>query len=87
MTKATDKLKHLTGDLLTVSEGQTMTIKAGSMVAGRDGARVAAESLHLLGQRKAEKEPRHSFSSKAILPNLSQTVQPTGNQTFKYMSQ
>lgn len=45
MTKATDRRKHLTGGLLTVSEGYT-AIMVGSRAAGRLGARAVAESLH-----------------------------------------
>jgi hypothetical protein len=44
MTGVTLKRKHLTGGLLTVSEGKSMTIMVGSMAAGRGGVGAIAEN-------------------------------------------
>ena len=56
MTKATYKRKHLIGSLLTVSEGESMTIMAGSMGEGRrHGAGAVAKHLHLIHIRGRER--------------------------------
>ena len=42
--------------LLTVSEGESMTIMAEYVVAGRRGAGIVAESLHLIHKCEAKRE-------------------------------
>lgn len=47
-TKATYKRKHVIGSLLTVSEGTSIIILEGSLVAGRQhNTGAVAESLHV----------------------------------------
>jgi hypothetical protein len=55
MAKENLKGKHLIGDLLTVSEGETGIITKGSLVAGRLGIGAVAESscnLQVAGREK-----------------------------------
>lgn len=47
MTNVTYKRNHLTGGLLAVSEGESMTIMVGNMVAGRRGDGAITESVHI----------------------------------------
>jgi hypothetical protein len=50
MTKVTYKINHLTGGVLTVSEGESMASVVDSMAgrqAGRQGVRAVAESLYI----------------------------------------
>lgn len=48
--------KHLTGDLLTVSELESMTVMVGGVAAGRQaGGRAVAESSHLIYNLEAER--------------------------------
>lgn len=47
MTKVTYKRNHLTGGLFAVSEGDSMTVMMGSIVACRRGDGAVAESLHI----------------------------------------
>ena len=99
MTKAIYRGKHLTGGLLTVSEGKTM-------MWGWGGSRQAGMVLELYmtapsrpvsfrrrgvwfwhGLLKSQSLPQwHTSFNKAIPPNPSQTVQLTDGQAFKYMS-
>jgi hypothetical protein len=53
MTKAIYKEKHLTEDLLRVSEGESMGIMVRSKVAGRHGVRAVAGSLHFIHKHEA----------------------------------
>lgn len=58
MIKATYKIKHVIGDLPTVSEGESIVILVGIMVAGRQtyasrhGAGAITERLHLLHKQE-----------------------------------
>jgi hypothetical protein len=60
MTEAAYKSKHLTGILLTVSEGESIIIMlAGAwQQASRYGAGAVAEGLHLIHNQQSEKEKR-----------------------------
>jgi hypothetical protein len=73
MASATCKRKHLTGVLLTVSEGQYMIV-AGSMAAGSQSAGTVSKSYILIHRQQEDKLkpiPSDTFSSKAIPPNPS----------------
>lgn len=50
------KRKHLSGGLLTVLQGVSMTIMVGSMKEGRHDAAAIAEGLYLVYKQKAEGE-------------------------------
>ena len=99
MTKAAYKRKHLIWGLLTASQSQSIIITLGITV-GHQGSRwkfipdLQAEGREI----ERECEPGvgfwylkaylqwHTPSNKAMHPNPSEIVSPTGNPTFKYMS-
>ena len=55
MTKATFRGKIRVDLEITVSEGESMIIMAGSMATGRHGTGAAANSLPLIHKQKAER--------------------------------
>lgn len=56
MIKATYKRKYLVGGLLTVAEGESMSIMEESVAAGRHGTGAIAENSHVTHKHWAERE-------------------------------
>ena len=61
MIKATYKIKHLTGGLLTASEGESRAILARCMLVGRPGAGVVTEDLYYLIHKQEAETDRQTL--------------------------
>jgi hypothetical protein len=81
MTKATYKRKHLTGNLLTVSEGESMTTMVGSMAAGRQAWQWSSNWLKTYmwdNNPNVERKPTGTlWASETSKPTLLGTSPPT----------